>query len=404
MQILYYENPYLRKFTAEITDVQEVNGKFRVTLDKTAFFPGGGGQHCDTGMIGDSKVIEVYEENEIVYHIVEKKPMKIHNVKCSIDRDRRTDGMCQHLGQHVLSGCFFDLFTANTFAIHLGADISTIDIKANLTEEQVREAEKLANKVIGDAIPVKSYVPTKAELKKIKTRRVLPKTNEEIRIVQIGDNDEIFDINACCGLHPTSTLDLRLIKIKKFYKHKEGTRIEFLAGARAVEDSYSKDEFMASICSYLNCNEKEAINGIKNLNASLKEANENNKSLNIALADYQVKELINSAQAVGSYKVIKNIFDKENLKYVSNLTSKLVEAPDTVVLFAIKSEDKANFIFACTKGSKEVKVNDVLKDSISLIDGKGGGSPFMAQGAGKNNANLEGAMDYAFNKIKEMIG
>lgn len=403
MEKLYYDNPYLREFTAEIIDIQEHNGNFRVTLDKTAFFPGGGGQHCDTGIIGDHKVIDVYEENEIVYHIVEKKPIKIHNVKCKIDSDRRTDGMCQHLGQHILSGCFFNLFHANTFAIHLGADVSTVDIYGVLTEEQVRTAERLANKVIGDALTVTSFIPTKSELKKLTLRRALPNTKEDIRIVRIGDESDIFDINACCGLHPSNTLDLRLIKIKKFEKHKEGTRIEFLAGNRAVEDSYKKDEFQNSICKYLNCNENEAVNGIKNLNNSLKEANETNKSLNIMLANYQVKEFVDNASVVGKFRIIKNIFDGENLKYVSSLTSKLVENPDTIALMAIKSEDKVNLIFACTKGIKEVKVNEVLKDAISLIDGKGGGSPFMAQGAGKNNANLQGALDYAFNKVKEII-
>lgn len=401
MEKLYYDDPYLRDFTAEIVNIEEHLGKFRVTLDKTAFFPGGGGQSCDTGMIGDHKVIDVYEENDIVYHIVEKKPIKIHNVKCNIDSERRTDGMCQHLGQHILSGCFFNLFNANTFAIHLGADISTVDIYGVLTEEQIRAAERLANKVIGDALKVESFIPTKSELKKITLRRALPNTKEDIRIVKIGDD---FDINACCGLHPKSTLDLRLIKIKKFEKHKEGTRIEFLSGNRAIEDSYKKDEFQNSICKYLNCNENEAVNGIKNLNNNLKEANEINKSLNITLANYQVKELIDNAETVGEFKIIKSIFDNENLKYINNLTSKLVETPNTVTLMAVKSEDKVNLIFACTKGIKEIKVNEVLKDAISLIDGKGGGSPFMAQGAGKNNANLDGALDYAFNKIKEMIG
>lgn len=401
MEKLYYYDPYLRDFTAEIVNIEEHLGKFRVTLDKTAFFPGGGGQSCDTGMIGDHKVIDVYEENDIVYHIVEKKPIKIHNVKCNIDSERRTDGMCQHLGQHVLSGCFFNLFNANTFAIHLGADVSTVDIYGILTEEQIRTAERLANKVIGDALKVESFIPTKSELKKITLRRALPNTKEDIRIVKIGDD---FDINACCGLHPKSTLDLRLIKIKKFEKHKEGTRIEFLSGNRAIEDSYKKDEFQNSICKYLNCNENEAVNGIKNLNNNLKEANEINKSLNITLANYQVKELIDNAETVGEFKIIKSIFDNENLKYINNLTSKLVETPNTITLMAIKSEDKVNLIFACTKGIKEIKVNEVLKDAISLIDGKGGGSPFMAQGAGKNNANLDGALDYAFNKIKEMIG
>ena len=401
MEKLYYDDPYLRDFTAEIVNIEEHLGKFRVTLDKTAFFPGGGGQSCDTGMIGDHKVIDVYEENDIVYHIVEKKPIKIHNVKCNIDSERRTDGMCQHLGQHVLSGCFFNLFNANTFAIHLGADVSTVDIYGVLTEEQIRAAERLANKVIGDALKVESFIPTKSELKKLTLRRALPNTKEDIRIVKIGDD---FDINACCGLHPKSTLDLRLIKIKKFEKHKEGTRIEFLSGNRAIEDSYKKDEFQNSICKYLNCNENEAVNGIKNLNNNLKEANEINKSLNITLANYQVKELIDNAETVGEFKIIKSIFDNENLKYINNLTSKLVETPNTVTLMAVKSEDKVNLIFACTKGIKEIKVNEVLKDAISLIDGKGGGSPFMAQGAGKNNANLDGALDYAFNKIKEMIG
>lgn len=401
MEKLYYDDPYLRDFTAEIVNIEEHLGKFRVTLDKTAFFPGEGGQSCDTGMIGDHKVIDVYEENDIVYHIVEKKPIKIHNVKCNIDSERRTDGMCQHLGQHILSGCFFNLFNANTFAIHLGADVSTVDIYGVLTEEQIRTAERLANKVIGDALKVESFIPTKSELKKITLRRALPNTKEDIRIVKIGDD---FDINACCGLHPKSTLDLRLIKIKKFEKHKEGTRIEFLSGNRAVEDSYKKDEFQNSICKYLNCNENEAVNGIKNLNNNLKEANEINKSLNITLANYQVKELIDNAETVGEFKIIKSIFDNENLKYINNLTSKLVETPNTITLMAVKSEDKVNLIFACTKGIKEIKVNEVLKDAISLIDGKGGGSPFMAQGAGKNNANLDGALDYAFNKIKEMIG
>ena len=401
MEKLYYDDPYLRDFTAEIVNIEEHLGKFRVTLDKTAFFPGGGGQSCDTGMIGDHKVIDVYEENDIVYHIVEKKPIKIHNVKCKIDSERRTDGMCQHLGQHVLSGCFFNLFNANTFAIHLGADVSTVDIYGVLTEEQIRAAERLANKVIGDALKVESFIPTKSELKKLTLRRALPNTKEDIRIVKIGDD---FDINACCGLHPKSTLDLRLIKIKKFEKHKEGTRIEFLSGNRAIEDSYKKDEFQNSICKYLNCNENEAVNGIKNLNNNLKEANEINKSLNITLANYQVKELIDNAETVGEFKIIKSIFDNENLKYINNLTSKLVETPNTITLMAVKSEDKVNLIFACTKGIKEIKVNEVLKDAISLIDGKGGGSPFMAQGAGKNNANLDGALYYAFNKIKEMIG
>ncbi|OOM76161.1 DHHA1 domain-containing protein [Clostridium sp. BL-8] len=400
MEKIYYDNRYLKDFTAEIVDIKEVDGKFHVVLDQTAFFPGGGGQSCDLGSIGEHAVLDVYEKNEIVYHVVEKKPIKIHKVKCVIDWDRRLDGMHQHLGQHVLSGAFFNLFNANTFAIHLGSDISTVDIYGILSEEQVRQAEKLANKIIGDALTVESFIPTKSELKKLSLRRALPNTEEDIRIVKIGD----FDINACCGLHPASTQDLRLIKIKRFTKHKEGTRIEFLAGERAVSDSFKKDEFQNSICKYLNCNEDEAINGIKNLNENLRAANELNKSLNALLAKYQVKEILENAAKVNDIRLIKQIFDGENLKYVSNLTSKLIENQRTIALMAVKSDDKVNLLFACSKDISEIKMNELLKDSISLIDGKGGGSPFQAQGAGKNNSNLESAMDYAFNKISHTLG
>jgi alanyl-tRNA synthetase len=399
MEKIYYENQYLKEFTAEIVDIKDFDNKFHVTLDKTAFFPGGGGQSCDLGNLGDQKILDVYEKDDVVYHVVEKKPIKIHRVKCEIDWKRRCDGMHQHLGQHILSGAFFNLFNANTFAIHLGSDISSVDIYGVLTEDQIREAEKLANKVIGEAIPVESFIPTKAELKKLSLRRALPNTEEDIRVLRIGD----FDINACCGLHPASTQDLRFIKIKRFEKHKEGTRIEFLAGERAVADSFKKDEFQNSICRYLNCNENEAVNGIKNLNESLREANEHNKSLNILLAKYQVKEILENAVTVNSVKVIKETFDSENIKYVSNLTSKLVENENTIALMAVKSEDKVNLIFACSKDVKDVKMNELLKDAISLIDGKGGGSPLQAQGAGKNNANLESALDYAVSKIKQIL-
>lgn len=395
MEQLYYENPYLKEFTANIIETKEIDGKFHLILDKTAFFPGGGGQWCDTGKIGDLDVLEVYEKENVIYHVVNTLPSQTTNLKCVIDWDTRIDGMQQHLGQHVLSGSFFNLFNANTFAIHLGADISTVDILGNLTEEQVRKAEKLANKIIGDDVQVLSFVPSEEELKNLTLRRALPNTEEDIRVVHIKD----FDINACCGLHPTSTKDLRLIKIKRFTKHKEGTRIEFLAGNRAVEDTLKKDELFNSICSYLSCNENEALNGIKNLNASLKDANDTNKSLNTLLAKYQVNDLIDNAENIGNYKVVKQIFDGD-MKYVNTLTSKLVENENIIALMAIKNGEKANLLFCCSKNIKDVKMNELFKESISAIDGRGGGSPFQAQGAGKNNENLEEALEIAFTKIK----
>lgn len=397
MEKIYYENQYAREFVAEVISVNEVEGHYAVELDRTAFFPGGGGQQCDLGKIEGINVINVYEEGGKIYHLLEKKLIKIHKVKCEIDWKRREDGMHQHFAQHLLSGSFYKLFNANTVSVHFGKEISTVDITGLLTEEQIREAEAFANEAIRENLKVEFLVPTKRELKGLKLRRDLPNTNEEIRVVKIED----LDVNACCGVHPASTLDLRMIKIKKWEKHKGNTRIEFLAGERAIEDSLKKDRFAKEICRYLNSSEEDAINGIKSLNNKLKEALEEKKSLEEVVTDYERKEMIANAEVVNDVAIIKKVYEKENIKYVSKLATKLVENNKAIALFAVKSDDKVNLVFAASKDIKNVNMGSLLKDSISLIDGKGGGSANLAQGAGKNNNNLSGAMDYAIKKAKE---
>lgn len=397
MEKIYYNDQYVKAFTAEVISTKESNGTYHIELDKTAFFPGGGGQHCDLGKIENIDVIDVYEENGVIYHVLNKKLLKIHKVKCEIDWQRREDGMHQHFGQHLLSGSFFTVLNTNTVSVHFGKEISTVDIVGNLSEEQIREVEGFANEAIGRNLKVELFAPTKKELKGLKLRRDLPNTDEEIRVVKIED----LDVTACCGVHPASTLDLRMIKIKRWEKNKGNTRIEFLAGKRAIDDSMKKDKFASEICRYLNSNEEEAINGIKNFNLKLKEALEEKKSLEETVTDYERKEIVENAEKVNGTAIVKKVYDNENVKYVSKLATKLVEGNKAIVLFAVKNEDKVNLVFASSKDIKEANMGVLLKDSISLIDGKGGGSQNLAQGAGKNNNNLDGAMDYAFNKIKE---
>ncbi|MDD6794740.1 MAG: alanyl-tRNA editing protein AlaX-L, partial [Clostridiaceae bacterium] len=137
--------------------------------------------------------------------------------------------MQQHLGQHVLSGVFFSTFNANTAGIHLGRDISYVDIVGHLEVEQIRIAEKRANKVIGEQHPVHFIMTNRKEAQKMGLRRQLATSDDWIRVVKIED----LDINACCGVHPKNTLELQMIKIKSFEKHKGNTRVYFLAGNRA---------------------------------------------------------------------------------------------------------------------------------------------------------------------------
>lgn len=395
MEKLYYEDQYLKEFIAEITDILERDELYYVSLDKTAFFPGGGGQHCDLGYIDNHKVINVIEENGQIYHVTETKPIKIHRVNCKIDWNRRLDGMQQHLGQHVLSGCFFTLFNANTVSVHVGKEISTVDIQGYLDEEAIRKAERFANEIIEENITVEFLTPTKKELKKIKIRRDLPNTNEQIRIVKIGD----LDINACCGVHPSRTLDIQAIKIKRWEKHKGATRIEYLAGKRAINDYFKKDEFRNKVCRFLNCGEDDAINSISKLSNDLKNLADENRQIKSEIGEYQIKDMIKEAKSIGNLYVVTKIYDGGDVKHISKIAEKITLNEDMVVLFAIKFEDKVNLIFASSKNINTISMNDLLKDTITLIDGRGGGSKFMAQGGGKNSSNLQGAMDYALRKI-----
>lgn len=396
MEKIYYENPYEKEFIAKIEDIKEIGGKFHVVLDRTAFFPSGGGQSADRGNIDSHAVIDVYEEEGIIYHVTDKKPIKINRVKCQINWSRRFDGMQQHSAQHVLSGCFYTLLNANTTAIHIGEEISTIDIEGILTDDDIRKVERYANTIIQDAIEIEALTPSKKELKKLKIRRALPNTNEDIRILKIGD----LDMNACCGVHVKSTMDLRFIKIKKFEKYKGNTRIEYLAGERATNDALTRDEFARKILKYLNASEIDALEKMEALSSKINDLKSQLVIYKEQTSKYEVEKMIESAKVVSGKYVVSNIFDNMDLKYVTKLASSITETDDKIAFLALRNDGKINMVFAASKNITNINIGSILKDTITLVDGKGGGSAYLAQGAGKDNGNLENALNYAISKLQ----
>jgi alanyl-tRNA synthetase len=399
MEKLYYHNQYEKEFTAEIVNVIEKGSEFHIELDKTYFYPEGGGQPCDTGYLEDIPVTFVYEENGTVYHVVTKRPIKVHRVKCSINWEDRFDNMQQHLGQHILSAAFIQLFNGNTSGFHLGKETCTIDIDKMLNENEVEEAEALANKLIRDNIRVEFLLPTKSELKKLPLKKSLPKTDEQIRIVKIGD----LDYNPCCGLHFNSTIEVQLVKIKKWEKNKTSTRIEFACGKRAVDYFIIRHKFASMICSTLKCNESEVLDRIEKLTSDLNSANNENKILKSQVADYEIKAMIENSEKINNFNVIKTIYSNVDLKYANLIGNKLTSFDNVIALIAMKNNDTANLLFMCSKNIKGISMGSLLKDAITLIDGRGGGSDFSAQGGGKNNSNLESTLDYALMKVKQQL-
>ena len=394
---IYYENQYIKEFEAEIIEIRETENKVYVVLDKTAFFPGGGGQSCDEGYIDGIKVIKVIEE-DVILHEVEKDIQKLGKVKCRIDWDVRLDGMQQHLGQHVLSGCFFSLFNINTCGIHLGESISTVDLIGEVSKEQILEAEKEANKVIAKNLKVNFVITDRQKAKKMGLRRELQSSDKTIRVVEI----ENLDINACCGVHPSQTLELQMIKIKGFEKHKGNTRIYFLAGKRAINDYLERDSVLENICNMLSSNDKEVINSLKNLENELKQLRDENNKIRAEIGAYEIKALEDKGEKINNKNVICNIYNAENMKYLTKIANTLTQKESVIVLFASKEKDRCNLLFSASKDIKNIKINALLKDALTLIDGKGGGSPYFAQGSGKNVLNLQNAIEYVKRRIEEM--
>lgn len=396
MEKLFYKDQYIKNFTANILEIKEIDKKFHIYLDKTAFFPGGGGQFCDLGEIDGNKVFDVYEENGKIYHVLCIKP-KHSIVECSIDWDRREDGMHQHFAQHVLSGCFYTKYKANTTGIHIGKDFSTVDIKGYLEEEQIRDIEIYANEVIRENIPLTILIPSKEELEHISLRRDLPNTDEDIRIVKIGD----LDINACCGVHPKSTGELRLIKIKRWEKNRQSTRIEFLAGKRAIDDVLRRDVYLTKACKHLKSKEEDLLKAINNLEEKMDEVIKGRKKLENIVLKYEEKELIESGKLINDILVINKIYENEDIRYISKLANNIAEENKNIVLLmGTKNKEKANLVFASSKNVVNLNMNSLIKEALTVINGKGGGSASLAQGAGSSNENLDEAIKLAINIIK----
>ena len=396
MEKLFYIDSYIKNFTAEIEEVKEVDDKFHVLLNKTAFFPGGGGQYCDLGTIDNINVLDVYEENDKIYHVLEKKPNRIHKVKCEIDWDRREYGMQHHFGQHIISACFNNEYKAKTVGFHLGKDFSTVDIEGLFKEEDILKIEKMCNEIIKENITVEFLNITKKEAKKLKIKEDLSKLGDNIRVVKIDD----IDMNLCCGVHMKNTLDLRVIKIKKFEKYKKATRIEFLCGTKAIEEMLKRENYLNKICKLLSSNEEDAYKSIERLNNKLNEVNKENRRLEEIISNYEVKEMIESAEKINNMNVIVKVYENKTMNYMNKIANKIIEKENNIGLFALKNDDKLNLLFACSKNLEKMDMNILLKDSIKLIDGKGGGSKVLAQGGGKNNSNLDSLFDYVKIKIK----
>ena len=226
---LYYADAFLKEFTATVLTCEPGKAGYLVTLDRTAFYPEGGGQPADHGTLNGAAVTDVHETDGVIVHTVEKAVEIGENVTGVIDWARRFDHMQQHSGEHILSGILCHDYHCDNVGFHLGADTVTIDYNTDISWEQALDAERKANEIIWADVPVEITYPSPAELEALDYRSKKALTGQ-VRIVTFPQ----ADCCACCGTHVLRSGQVGLVKVLSCQKFREGVRMEILSGARAL--------------------------------------------------------------------------------------------------------------------------------------------------------------------------
>lgn len=260
---LYDKDSHLKEFTGTVLSCEKTGEKYAVTLNRTAFFPEGGGQQSDRGYIGDAYISDVQIKNGEILHFADK-PLSVGQAyDCKLDFDFRFRNMQNHSGEHIISGIVHRLYGFNNVGFHLGAEM-TMDFDGELTRQQLDEIEDLANKAVYENLPVKAYYPTDEELKQLDYRSKLD-LKENVRIVEIKG----VDVCACCAPHVKATGEIGVIKILDFEKYKGGVRLIVKCGADALRDYREKYKNVLEISNLLSAKQFEAAAAVVRLNEQL---------------------------------------------------------------------------------------------------------------------------------------
>lgn len=373
---LYYEDAYCRKFFTQIVkEAQDPEGNHYVVLENTAFYPTGGGQPSDKGTLNGVSVHNVEEVDGEIRHFVTESLGYSTEVEGIINWVLRFDHMQQHAGQHILSAAFVRLFGFPTVSFHLGKEIVSIDLDVdNVSSKQLETVEQLANEIILENRPIETKWVTEDELDQYELRKQVTVT-DQIRLVIIPE----FDDNGCGGTHPSSTAQVRAIKILSTEKHRGKVRVHFVCGERVLYQLHWKNHELATTSKLLSVPE----DGVKLATQKLLETNHSlEKSLNEAreqLLTYEAKDLLNQQH----HGIVKVVYENRSVQELQKLARLLVgESDELIVLLVAENEDRLQFV-AARGASVEASMKLVSSAALPLINGKGGGNDAFVQGGGE---------------------
>jgi alanyl-tRNA synthetase len=391
---LYYNDSHLIEFEARVVEISErVSGWAAVTLDRTAFYPTGGGQPSDTGTLNGLRVVEcIDDEDNGVLHVIQGRPPGIGTaVKGRVDWLRRLDHIQQHTGQHILSQALVTLFNAPTKGFRVLDDCCEIDVElTNPSNELIERGVELANNVIWEDRLITIQTVSAQEAAGLPLRKE-PSRDGDLRLIEI----EGFDLTPCGGTHAYRTGEVGMIAVRHWERAKGLTRIEFVAGMRALADYRRANRTAREVASLFSSGRDDAASLASRMLEENKELHRRVRALEEVAARVEAEELLAKASANEmGLRVVTDVLDDHDAESLKHLAQALIAHPNTVALLGSKDKEAARLVFARSADTPG-DMNALMKEACALLDGRGGGKADMAQGGGKNVERLTEAIERA---------
>src|SRR5215213_590037 len=386
---LYYSDSHLIEFEARVVDVTDrVSGWTAIVLDRTAFYPTGGGQPSDTGTLNGARVVECIDDGDKgVLHVVQgAAPGRGDVVRGRIDWSRRLDHMQQHTGQHILSQALVTLFNAPTRSFRVLDASCEIDVELNNpTTEVIERAVELANSVIWEDRAITIRNVSSGEAAELPLRKE-PARDGDLRLIEI----EGFDLTPCGGTHAYRTGEVGMIAVRSWERAKGLTRLDFVAGVRALADYRKANKSARDVAALFSTGRDDVPQVAAQLLEEHKELNRRIRLLEELAAGVEAEKLL--ATAAGG--VVTHVFDSRDAESLKKLAHALISHPRTIALLGSRDKDTARLVFARSADAVG-DMSALMREACAMLDGRGGGRPEMAQGGGKNVAKLHDALTHA---------
>ncbi len=397
---LYYTDSHLLEFEAHVVEVTErVSGWTGVTLDRTAFYPTGGGQPSDTGTLNGAQVVECIDRQDGgVLHLVQGRIPNIGEiVRGHVDWPRRLDHIQQHTGQHILSQAFIRLFRAETRSFRMMKEASEIDVALdNPTDSRIEQAVELANEIIWEDRPVHIREATREEAENLPLRKDSEREGQ-LRLIEI----ENYDLSPCGGTHAARTGEVGIIAVRSWERAKGLVRIEFLAGGRVLRDYNRANGTARNTAALFSVARDESAEAAARLLEENKNLQKRLRSLEEIASKVEAGELLRLAEPLtDGTRVIKQALEGRSSEALRGMALALVKNRLTVVLLGSTDSEGARLVFA-RSADAQGDMSQLMREACALLEGRGGGRPDMAQGGGRSTEKLHEALEAAARKLSE---